>query len=53
MYKLLTSIGCSLACCRDYYDEKVDIWQVGCMVHELLCGSMPFEVGGLLAILGY
>ncbi|WIA20932.1 hypothetical protein OEZ85_005274 [Tetradesmus obliquus] len=29
---------------RDYYDEKVDIWQVGCMVHELLCGSMPFEV---------
>jgi len=29
----------------DYYDEKVDIWQVGCVIHELLCGSMPFEVG--------
>eukprot|EP00775_Hariotina_reticulata_P006582 gene6582-6810_t len=28
----------------DYYDEKVDIWQVGCVIHELLCGSMPFEV---------
>jgi serine/threonine protein kinase len=29
---------------RDYYNEKVDIWQVGCLVHELLCSSMPFEV---------
>jgi serine/threonine protein kinase len=29
---------------RDYYNEKVDVWQVGCLVHELLCGSMPFEV---------
>jgi serine/threonine protein kinase len=28
----------------DYYDEKVDIWQVGCLVHEILCGSLPFEV---------
>jgi serine/threonine protein kinase len=31
---------------RDYYNEKVDVWQLGCLVHELLCGSMPFEVGG-------
>lgn len=30
---------------QDHYDEKVDIWQLGCMLHELLCGSMPFEVG--------
>jgi serine/threonine protein kinase len=29
---------------QDSYDEKVDIWQLGCMLHELLCGSMPFEV---------
>lgn len=29
---------------QDHYDEKVDIWQLGCMLHELLCGSMPFEV---------
>lgn len=29
---------------QDHYTEKVDIWQLGCMVHELLCGSMPFEV---------
>ena len=28
----------------DYYDEKVDIWQVGCLVHEILCGNLPFEV---------
>jgi serine/threonine protein kinase len=30
---------------QDHYDEKVDVWQLGCMLHELLCGSMPFEVG--------
>jgi serine/threonine protein kinase len=29
---------------RDYYSEKVDVWQAGCLLHELLCGSMPFEV---------
>jgi len=23
---------------------QVDIWQVGCLTHELLCGSMAFEV---------
>ncbi|KAL6745626.1 kinase-like domain-containing protein, partial [Haematococcus lacustris] len=28
---------------REQYDEKVDIWQVGCLVHELLCGCLPFE----------
>jgi hypothetical protein len=28
----------------DHYDEKVDIWQLGCLVHELLCGCLPFEV---------
>jgi serine/threonine protein kinase len=32
---------------QDHYDEKVDIWQLGCMLHELLCGSMPFEVRGM------
>ncbi|GAX84166.1 hypothetical protein CEUSTIGMA_g11589.t1 [Chlamydomonas eustigma] len=25
------------------YDEKVDVWQVGCVVHELLCGTPPFS----------
>jgi len=29
---------------QDHYTEKVDVWQLGCMLHELLCGSMPFEV---------
>ncbi len=29
---------------QDHYDEKVDLWQVGCLVHELLCGCLPFEV---------
>eukprot|EP00798_Chlamydomonas_sp_ICE-L_P013099 gene13099-3633_t len=24
------------------YNEKVDIWQVGVLAHELLCGSVPF-----------
>ncbi|GFR45653.1 hypothetical protein Agub_g7064 [Astrephomene gubernaculifera] len=28
---------------QDQYDEKVDLWQVGCLVHEILCLSLPFE----------
>ena len=28
----------------DEYDEKVDIWQVGILVYELLAGQAPFEV---------
>uniref|UniRef100_A0A7S0WKQ3 Protein kinase domain-containing protein n=1 Tax=Chlamydomonas leiostraca TaxID=1034604 RepID=A0A7S0WKQ3_9CHLO len=28
---------------QDSYDEKVDIWQVGCLVHEVMCGVLPFE----------
>uniref|UniRef100_A0A7R9YZK2 Protein kinase domain-containing protein n=1 Tax=Chlamydomonas euryale TaxID=1486919 RepID=A0A7R9YZK2_9CHLO len=28
---------------QDTYDAKVDVWQVGCVVHELLCGCLPFE----------
>lgn len=30
--------------CQDHYNEKVDIWQIGCLLHELLCGELPFEV---------
>ena len=26
------------------YDEKVDVWAVGILVHELLVGRTPFEV---------
>lgn len=26
------------------YDEKVDIWQLGTLVFELLTGRCPFEV---------
>lgn len=36
---------------QDHYTEKVDIWQLGCMLHELLCGSMPFEVRSCKALL--
>ncbi|GIL46486.1 hypothetical protein Vafri_3454 [Volvox africanus] len=28
---------------QDHYNEKVDLWQVGCLVHEILCLSLPFE----------
>lgn len=28
---------------QEVYDEKVDVWQVGCVVHELLCACLPFE----------
>ncbi|GIL71258.1 hypothetical protein Vretifemale_1856 [Volvox reticuliferus] len=28
---------------QDHYNEKVDVWQVGCLVHEILCLSLPFE----------
>ncbi|KXZ51578.1 hypothetical protein GPECTOR_12g541 [Gonium pectorale] len=28
---------------QDHYDEKVDLWQVGCLTHEILCMSLPFE----------
>ncbi|EFJ44233.1 hypothetical protein VOLCADRAFT_44254, partial [Volvox carteri f. nagariensis] len=28
---------------QDHYNEKVDLWQVGCLVHEILCFSLPFE----------
>ena len=28
---------------QESYNEKVDIWQVGCVVHEILCGCLPFE----------
>ncbi|MEW5301958.1 MAG: hypothetical protein WDW36_004781 [Sanguina aurantia] len=26
------------------YDEKVDVWAVGILVYELMCGRTPFEV---------
>jgi hypothetical protein len=29
---------------QDCYDHKVDIWQLGCLMHELLFGCLPFEV---------
>ncbi|KAG2432988.1 hypothetical protein HXX76_008716 [Chlamydomonas incerta] len=28
---------------QEHYNEKVDCWQVGCLVHEILCNSLPFE----------
>ncbi|GLI59304.1 hypothetical protein VaNZ11_001157 [Volvox africanus] len=28
---------------QEHYNEKVDLWQVGCLVHEILCLSLPFE----------
>lgn len=37
---------------QDCYDHKVDIWQVGCLMHELLFGCLPFEVRGAASFLG-
>ncbi|KAG2498335.1 hypothetical protein HYH03_003595 [Edaphochlamys debaryana] len=28
---------------QEHYNEKVDLWQVGCLCHEILCASLPFE----------
>lgn len=27
---------------REQYDASIDMWSVGCMCHELLCGQPPF-----------
>ena len=28
---------------NDYYDEKVDLWSLGVLTYEFLCGEAPFE----------
>ncbi len=28
-------------------DERVDLWALGLLAHEVVCGSLPFEVGPL------
>lgn len=29
--------------CNDYYSEKVDLWSLGVLTYEFLCGEAPFE----------
>lgn len=28
---------------KEPYNEKIDIWSAGVIVHEMLCGSLPFD----------